>query len=340
MGAVDLDEAADLLYALPAAQFTARRGELAAQARTSGSTAVAKQIAELRRPTVSAGLINRLVRAAPDAELVERIGTLGDSLRQAQAALDGPAMKELTQERHELVAALVRRTAELVDGDQKLSGAVQRELEETFGAAVADEQAALAVTSGRLTRALVYAGFGEVDVTAATATPLRRGPRPSRSPAGAPGNGAEDRHLSAVADSGPAGPKPAARTTTSRSTVGTLSPAEVHAAAEAAAEAESARLREAASSAQEALREYQDQLAASSQRRDEVRAHEAELATRLDDLQREILRIRHELDAASRQVATAERDQQRHERQVRDARRAAERADRAVARHNDPASTG
>ena len=63
---MDVEQAADQLYALAPADFTARRAELAAEARQAGLSGVAKEIAELRRPTVSAGLINRLTRAEPD----------------------------------------------------------------------------------------------------------------------------------------------------------------------------------------------------------------------------------------------------------------------------------
>ena len=45
-------------------------------------------------------------------------------------------------------------------------------MRETLTAALASADAAEAVTSGLLTRPLSYAGFGEVDVSAATATPL------------------------------------------------------------------------------------------------------------------------------------------------------------------------
>ena len=50
-------------------------------------------------------------------------------------------------------------------------------------AAVADPAAAQAVASGRLTKTLAYAGFGEVDLTAATATPLT-GHRRAKPPTG------------------------------------------------------------------------------------------------------------------------------------------------------------
>jgi hypothetical protein len=55
----------------------------------------------------------------------------------------------------------------------KFSPAMARDIGTTFVAALASTEATAAVTSGRLTRALEYAGFGEIDLTEATARPLR-----------------------------------------------------------------------------------------------------------------------------------------------------------------------
>ncbi|GLY19403.1 hypothetical protein Kisp01_64170 [Kineosporia sp. NBRC 101677] len=169
-----LEEAAAELYAVEPGRFTAERTRLTKEARQAKDTEAAKAIGELRRPTTSAWLLNQLVRGEQGAgEEIDRLEQLGHELREAQAALDAQLMRELTKERHQLVAALVQRAEEIAEqAGQKVSAAVRRELEDTLGAAVADEQASLAVTSGRLTRALTYAGFGEVDVTEATATPL------------------------------------------------------------------------------------------------------------------------------------------------------------------------
>jgi hypothetical protein len=317
---VDVDKAADELYGLAPAEFTARRTALAAQAKGDGAAAAAKEISQLQRPTVSAGLINQLVRATggandgvgatveSDGEGVEHVGSidrlldLGTRLREAQAELDGARMRELTRERQHLVAELVRRVIALAaESDQKVSGAVQRELEETFGAAVADEQAALAVTSGRLTRALVYAGLGEVDVTAATATPLTRTPR--RRPDAAPAVRDDSHSSSPPTDLG-----------------------------ERRRAAEAAKLEAAATAVTEtqaALALAEDELTAGASTLKTAQAEEAELSDRLDALQREIVQTRHELDAAGRSVTNADRDHRRAERAVQQARKAAQQAEQA-----------
>jgi chromosome segregation ATPase len=305
MDSVDLDDATNELYALTPAEFTARRTALVAQARDAKQADVAKAVSELRRPTVSAWLLNQLARGEQGAQdEVDELESLGTDLREAQAQLDGRRMKELTRRRHELVAALVRRAEAVAQaaGDQKVSASVQRELEETLGAAVADEQASLAVTSGRLTRALVYAGLGEVDVTAATATPISNARRP----------------------------KPATKSATAHEAADDGQDAADR--ARRAADAERRRAVEAAEAAAAEFATAEDELVASERRRDQARAQEAELAGRLDELQREILQARHELDAVSRKVAAADRDHQRQERQTRDARKAAQRAEQALAR--------
>ncbi|MGQ0629645.1 MAG: hypothetical protein ACT4P1_01285 [Sporichthyaceae bacterium] len=54
-------------------------------------------------------------------------------------------------------------------GVQPVSAATEDEIEATLGAAVATAEAAQAVRSGRLTKALSYAGFGDVEITGAVA---------------------------------------------------------------------------------------------------------------------------------------------------------------------------
>ncbi len=155
-----LAEAADGLYALPPGGFREARDELAGQARTAGDRDLAKAIGRLRRPTVSAWLVNQLVREAGDQlnELLE----LGADLRDAQSALAGDRLRELSGRRRELVAALTQQARLLAQrAQQPVSEQAERELAGTLEAALADPAAEEAVRSGRLTSALSYAGLGE-----------------------------------------------------------------------------------------------------------------------------------------------------------------------------------
>ncbi len=155
-----LAEAADGLYALPPGGFREARDALAGQARTAGDRDLAKAIGRLRRPTVSAWLVNQLVREAGDQlnELLE----LGADLRDAQSALAGDRLRELSGRRRELVAALTQQARLLAQrAQQPVSEQAERELAGTLEAALADPAAEEAVRSGRLTSALSYAGLGE-----------------------------------------------------------------------------------------------------------------------------------------------------------------------------------
>ena len=169
----DLAGVADELYALPPEDFRAARDERAAQARASGDKALAREITALRRPVVSAWLVNLLARDEP-GQMAELLA-LGESLREAQQALDGDQLRELSAQRRDLVGAMVtavrRRAAQ--DG-RAVSLQVEREVEATLQAALADPEAAVAVSSGRLVSPLTYAGLGAGE---AVAVPLRPGAR-------------------------------------------------------------------------------------------------------------------------------------------------------------------
>lgn len=323
MDPMDLEDATTELYSLTPSEFTARRTELAAEARSDGQADLAREIGQLRRPTVSAWLVNQLARGAGGGQEVDELEALGSELREAQAQLDGARMKELTRRRQHLVAALVKQAGTVAAQDgQKVSTAVQRELEETFGAAVADEQASLAVTSGRLTRALAYAGLGEVDLTSATATALTGPPRRLRPASASASASAVDRPKDGsgrrggrVREADPSGPAPdpaAAAATQLR---------EKH--RQALEAVEQAGSDEAAAA---------DDLAAATQRLGEVRARRADLTGRLEELQREIVRVRHELDGVERSIGAAERDVGRRERQLEQARKAGRDAQQALER--------
>jgi hypothetical protein len=164
---LDLAQAEDELYALPPDDFRAARDERAAQARAAGDKDLARAITALRRPVVSAWLVNTLARTEPGrmAELL----ALGESLRDAQEALDGDRLRELSVQRRQLVAGLVDAAKQVAERDGRtVSLQVEREVEATLQAALADPGAAEAVSAGRLAGPLSYAGLG-----AGEATPLR-----------------------------------------------------------------------------------------------------------------------------------------------------------------------
>jgi hypothetical protein len=158
---VDLQGIADELYGLPPENFTAARD---AAARAADKPLKA-QVKALRRPTVSAWLVNRLARDR--AELLDQLLGLGPALAQAQAQGSGDALRQLGAQRRELVAAVTGTAVH--DAGREVSPANRVEVEQTLEAALADPATADAVRSGCLVRAVSYAGFGGVDLDGAVA---------------------------------------------------------------------------------------------------------------------------------------------------------------------------
>ena len=139
------------LYQADPDDFMTRRQELVAQAREAGETAAAKQIGALRKPTRSAWVVNRLVRADP--EVTARLAALSAELR--GGGLDGGRIRELTAARAELVDDLTRQA---LDDLPAAPAAVREEVRATFDAALADPE--VAANLGTLVRAAHWAGFG------------------------------------------------------------------------------------------------------------------------------------------------------------------------------------
>ena len=129
------------------------RQELAARAREAGESAAAKQIAALRKPTRSAWVVNRLVRADP--EVTERLAALAAELRDAGASMDGGRIRELSAARARLVDELTRQA---LDDLPAPPAAVREEVTATLDAALADPE--VAANLGTLVRAAHWAGFG------------------------------------------------------------------------------------------------------------------------------------------------------------------------------------
>lgn len=159
LGSVDLDAVTDELYALHPGEFVAVRDQRAAAAKADGDAGLSASIRKLRKPTTSAWLANQLVRQRRDD--ISRLMDLGSRLRAAQRQLAGNELRELSRQRHEVLAALgtqardVGRRAGVAVPD-----AVADELHATLAAAVADQSAGEALCAGRLTAALQYAGTG------------------------------------------------------------------------------------------------------------------------------------------------------------------------------------
>ena len=156
----------DELYAAPPDEFVARRDARAKELRGSGDRAAADAVKKLRRPSVSAAAVNRLVRRSPDD--VEALLAAGEALRQAQlGGGDRDAIRSAARDEREAVETLVGKAG-------KLSQAALEEVRETLHAAATDDEVRELVRSGVLTEARSAAGFGGFPAVAAPAAPKRR----------------------------------------------------------------------------------------------------------------------------------------------------------------------
>ncbi len=278
MQAVTLTEVADELYGLPPGEFIAARDERARQAKSAGRPEDAAAIRKLARPTTSAWLVNQLSRGG--SERLSRLFEVGTALQEAQRTLAGDRLRELSGQRRQAVSDLLPVAAGIAaEAGQVASPAVLEEVRATLEAALADQDARDAVRSGRLTKALAYAGLGEVDPTAAFA---QVPPAPGRRAAGRGG---------------------------SKTSAGQAAPPSAAPAAEALAAAEAA-----ATSAADAVASAERDLAAADEQRQFQRRRithlERELAQAKDEdgrLASDEREARRRREKAQRELAAAQR---------------------------------
>ncbi|MFF3917526.1 hypothetical protein ACFYZB_29315 [Streptomyces sp. NPDC001852] len=160
---MDLDPVADELYGLRPEEFVAARDRRALEARKAGDQALAREIGALRRPSLAAWVGNLLVRRRP--EEVQPLLDLGEELRRAHRELDGPQLRKLVRRQREVVGALGRQARRLAaEAGRPVGEGVQREVEETLHAVLAEPEAAREWAAGRLVKPLSATfGFPEAD---------------------------------------------------------------------------------------------------------------------------------------------------------------------------------
>ena len=168
----EVDAIADELYGLPPDEFTPARDEHVRKARADKHAELAREIGKLRKPTQSAWLINLLWR--DQREVLEQFFDVAVMLRQAQADAAGVELRALTTQRRQLENAMIRQAKALAQqAGVDVGPATEREAQETLSAALAEPEVADEVRTGRLVKAVAYAGFGS----------LATSPRPSSPPA-------------------------------------------------------------------------------------------------------------------------------------------------------------
>ena len=296
---MDLDAVADELYALWPAEFTAARTAREKEARAEGDKALAAQIKALGKPTTVAWLANRLVRDH-DEELRPLL-ELGDALREATAVLRGEDLRRLSQQQHQLVAALVRQARrDAASAGHRVGEDAARGLEETLRAALADAGLAEQLATGRLTGQLRHSGFS-------------------------PADGAGPATSSAT-------PKPASLTATKSATAAKAAKgkaSDADRAAERAAEEE--RLAVARDRAERDLAGARLQAAEAAEQLEAATAEVAEAATAATELDDRVAELQAELATATAELKEAEKRHKAAGPGLAKAERAVRVADRLVA---------
>ena len=180
------DEIIDRLYGLPLEEFTQARNTAASGLRKAGQREAADQVKALRKPTLAAGAVNRLVREHRGE--VEQFLQAAAALRDAQFSGKGD------------LAAASRREHEALE---RLTGLGGEAVRQTLLAAAVDDEAAHQVLAARLERELEPRGFGTL-LAHAPSTPVKlehaerspgaaAAPAPRPKPAAAEAGGSERR---------------------------------------------------------------------------------------------------------------------------------------------------
>ena len=154
-----LDDVAQELYGLPPEEFTEVRNARAKEIVAAGDRELAAEVRKLPKPTVAAWLVNALVRTR--GRDVEELIALGPELREAQRNRARPDMRRLADRRRDVIRDLVGAASQqATEAGHSMASQVQRQVEETLEATVADEESAAAVRAGRLSNPLAFIGFG------------------------------------------------------------------------------------------------------------------------------------------------------------------------------------
>ncbi|HEU5279834.1 MAG TPA: hypothetical protein VFU26_13130 [Gaiellaceae bacterium] len=159
----DLEQELDALYALPPAEFTAARNDLARRLKQAGQAGAAQDVQGLRKPTVPVWTVNQLARRhGPEvAALLQASDELRDAQREALAGNETDALRAATRAQRDTLQALTHRAHELLGEAGVAPGAaVVERIASTLRAAAVDPDARERLESGRLNEELEAPGFG------------------------------------------------------------------------------------------------------------------------------------------------------------------------------------
>ncbi len=145
------DEEVDALYALPLAEFTAARNELAKRRKDP-------ELRKLTKPTVPAWAVNQLARR--EQKLVEQLLEHGEALQKQSLRGSVEALRDSQRREREAVRELVRRAeAVLNEAGHSPSAQTLERVAATLTAGAQTEAGREALRLGRLAEELEPAGF-------------------------------------------------------------------------------------------------------------------------------------------------------------------------------------
>jgi hypothetical protein len=147
--AIDEEAVVEQLYRGSREDFLPTRTERVREARAAGDRELAARIGALRKPTVSAWLVNQVVRRYPDR--LAELTALAERLRSVHQHGDGEQIRAAGRARQALLRSLDGVVREVAAGAELRLGAdTVNQVTTTFQAALVDPAALGAVRSGRL----------------------------------------------------------------------------------------------------------------------------------------------------------------------------------------------
>lgn len=175
-----LEAALEELYGTPPADFTKARASIAKRLKIAGDTEAAKAVAEQRKPTRIAWILNQLARRFPD-DVAELVDVGRELLREQRKALRGDASTSLrgSIERQRKVVAALTQTAGTVMKDLGVApGGHLEEVASALRAALVDPVIGARLEEGRFDKAPeAAAGFAGTELLGGV--PASEMPRPT-----------------------------------------------------------------------------------------------------------------------------------------------------------------
>jgi hypothetical protein len=153
----DVGERVDELYRGDPDLFTAARNELAADLKAEGRDGEASEVRSLRKPTVAAWAVNRLVRDAAGelGDLLEAGERLRAAQRGVMSGTSADAFRDAAARRRSLVNRLIERATDILEAaGRKSSGAIE-DVRTTLEASSVSEEAAALMREARLAQPLM-----------------------------------------------------------------------------------------------------------------------------------------------------------------------------------------